>query len=371
MARKTPQNTENPADMVSVTNTAPTAEQMSGASEAAAATYTSACGGAIRMAREKQGMSVNDIANQLRLGIKQVEAIEADDFEKLPHPSIVRGFIRNYAKLLKIDAEPLLAGYYQLAPNAEPQSFRVKSNAGDSHVVIGEPKANFSVATFVGMIACFALIGFVFYYYTQNVKPNEASTAGELNPPAIDSQTGEPATVEFALPPAERQATPVEGVTDPTTTELALPPAVTAPAASPLPNEAAPLSPPAVDTVPSTGNPAPPNTPPTALPSITPNALPPITPTPGINPTSVDGNKKAFILEVNAKEETWINITDANGKRIYSKVVPSGASDSIEATPPVNVVVGNPAGTVLSKNGQPLDLAAYTRSKVARLTLND
>lgn len=371
MARKTPQHTEKPADISSEPQVTPATENVSSAPEAATATHTSACGGAIRLAREKQGMSVNDVANQLRLGIKQVVAIEADDFEKLPHPSIVRGFIRNYAKLLKIDAEPLLAGYYQLAPNAEPQSFRVKSNAGDTHVVIGEPKANFSLATFVGMIVCFSLIGFVFYYYTQNVKPNEASTAGELNPPAVDSQTSEPATVEFALPAAERQAAPMERAADPSATELTLPPGTTPPVASPLPNETAPVSPPLTDTAPSAGSTAPSGTAPAAVPSITPNALPPITPAPSINPTSDNSDKKTLLLEVNAKEETWINITDASGKQIYSKVVPSGGTDSIAAMPPINVVVGNPAGTVLSKNGQPLDSAVHTRSKVARLTLND
>ncbi len=71
-------------------------------------TPLSPCGGALRAAREKQKLSVQDIASQLRLGVRQVEALEADRYDKLPEPSIVRGFIRNYAKLLKIDAAPII-----------------------------------------------------------------------------------------------------------------------------------------------------------------------------------------------------------------------------------------------------------------------
>ena len=62
----------------------------------------SRCGGALRLAREKSGLTIHDIASRLKISPKQIIAIESDDFAALPESTIVRGFIRNYAKLLKI-----------------------------------------------------------------------------------------------------------------------------------------------------------------------------------------------------------------------------------------------------------------------------
>src|SRR3569832_843273 len=58
--------------------------------------------------REELGMTIEQAANQLNLAPRQVYAIESDNFAALPGKASIRGFIRAYAKLLKIDAAPLL-----------------------------------------------------------------------------------------------------------------------------------------------------------------------------------------------------------------------------------------------------------------------
>lgn len=63
----------------------------------------------LREAREAQGMSVEDASMRLRLMHRQVAAMEADDFASLGQPVFARGFVRNYARLLGVDAEALLA----------------------------------------------------------------------------------------------------------------------------------------------------------------------------------------------------------------------------------------------------------------------
>lgn len=60
-------------------------------------------------ARNTLGWSVEQVAAQLRMATRQVVALEADDYAALPEPAVVRGFIRAYAKLLKLDAAPLVA----------------------------------------------------------------------------------------------------------------------------------------------------------------------------------------------------------------------------------------------------------------------
>lgn len=63
----------------------------------------------LREAREAQGMSLDEAAMRLRLMHRQLAAIEADDFESLGQIVFARGFVRNYARLLGLVPEDLLA----------------------------------------------------------------------------------------------------------------------------------------------------------------------------------------------------------------------------------------------------------------------
>lgn len=63
--------------------------------------------GALNLSRE-------DVSKQLRLGLDIVIALEEEDYTKLTVPIFVNGYLRNYANLLKIPAEPLLAAYCQI-----------------------------------------------------------------------------------------------------------------------------------------------------------------------------------------------------------------------------------------------------------------
>jgi cytoskeleton protein RodZ len=66
-------------------------------------------GTALKAARERAGMSLGEVADRLKLSIRQLEAIEHDDFQQLPGATFVRGFVRNYARFLRLDPEPLMA----------------------------------------------------------------------------------------------------------------------------------------------------------------------------------------------------------------------------------------------------------------------
>lgn len=66
-------------------------------------------GSKLASARNSLGWTVEQVAAQLKLSTRQIVALEADDYAALPEPAVVRGFIRAYAKLLKLDATPLVA----------------------------------------------------------------------------------------------------------------------------------------------------------------------------------------------------------------------------------------------------------------------
>ena len=75
----------------------------------AAAIPAVSLGKTLREAREHLGLSIADVAHQTKFASRQIEALEADDFQNLPEMPFVRGFVRSYAKILQLDAQPLLA----------------------------------------------------------------------------------------------------------------------------------------------------------------------------------------------------------------------------------------------------------------------
>ena len=74
-----------------------------------AATQPATAGSTLRSAREAAGLSVDDVALQLKLAPRQVQALEDDDFQHLPGRTFARGFARNYARFIQLDPDRVLA----------------------------------------------------------------------------------------------------------------------------------------------------------------------------------------------------------------------------------------------------------------------
>ncbi len=65
-------------------------------------------GDTLRSTREHRGLTIEQVAQDTRISVRFLEALEAEHFEELPAPVYVRGFLRSYANYLKIDPQPLL-----------------------------------------------------------------------------------------------------------------------------------------------------------------------------------------------------------------------------------------------------------------------
>ena len=68
-------------------------------------------GNTLREARIRRGLSITDVENVTKIRSKYLEALEENDFEVLPGPTVVKGFLRSYALFLKMDPELLLYEY--------------------------------------------------------------------------------------------------------------------------------------------------------------------------------------------------------------------------------------------------------------------
>jgi cytoskeleton protein RodZ len=74
----------------------------------------------LREARETKGFTLREVQDKTRINSRFLEALEMGDFDRLPTPAHVRGFLRNYARFLGLDPEPLLERY-ELGQSQRPK----------------------------------------------------------------------------------------------------------------------------------------------------------------------------------------------------------------------------------------------------------
>ncbi|MGV8990137.1 MAG: RodZ domain-containing protein [Thiobacillus sp.] len=182
-------------------------------------------GQVLREAREAQNITLEDVAMRLRLMHRQVEAMETDDFGSLGQPVFARGFVRNYARLMGLQPEPLLARM-EGAP-AEP-----------SPVAPVEPPMPSSWLTspwlllfLLGVLVVVAVP--ISLYWWLNSDADETQHAvipmKQVSPPA---PAVKPLVPGIADAPAEAPASPVESVVAPEAAEETdVPSVVASPAA--------------------------------------------------------------------------------------------------------------------------------------------
>lgn len=75
----------------------------------------------LREAREARGLTLEQVAEETRINRRFLDALEQGDYVTLPTPVHVRGFLRNYARFLKLDPAPLLERYKQFAQQHPPR----------------------------------------------------------------------------------------------------------------------------------------------------------------------------------------------------------------------------------------------------------
>ena len=290
--------------------------------EAAAASSEPArmpLGAVLLAAREHHQWSIEDVSNHLRLSPRQITALENDDFSALPEPMITRGYIRNYARLLEIDAEPLIEAYRAYAPNAYSHSLAMHS----ANILISSQQKRSRIVYIAGFLLVAVLVG-LWLFYTKYVPRQVAKQEGAAQQQAAQSTFAVPTPGNVA--PAETQPS--------LQSQDFIPPAETD---SPGTTE----TPASIDEAPAAGNQV-------------------------QQETAAVGPAK---LRFSVSEDSWISVQDASGKEVFNKIKRAGSDDEVQGQPPFKVIIGNAGASQLYYNGQLVDLAPHTNANVARITL--
>jgi cytoskeleton protein RodZ len=284
----------------------------------------STAGGMLRAAREAMGMSLDTVAQQLKLAPRQVTALEEDDFAKLPGRTFVRGFMRNYARLVRIDAEKVLAALpggdapALDSPALQPTAPTIGHLPTMEHAKPGWTRWAIPL-TLVAVIAAAAI-----YEFSRG--RGDAQHAPATAPGAIEP--------ERASPPK-----PTAGVSE-----------------SPLPNP--------IGTAPA------PATEPGARESAgaAAGAAPGAPLAPGASlPAGPRAGDVTIVLTY--RDNAWTEVKDGRGQVLVSQMIPGGQARSIAGVPPLTVVVGNASEVGATLRGQPLDLVPVTQKNVARFVV--
>jgi cytoskeleton protein RodZ len=305
-------------------------------------------------ARQVKGLSTSDVADKLKLTARQIEALEAEEFDKLPAAVFVRGFIRNYARLLGLDAAQLIANLGEM--QGATQNITVPSEG----VTISASPLKRWMLYLAGALGLFLLLVALLYQWLSQGEhtligstPEAVEVPGADPQPMAGSDTGllpgsisAPTTPPAMIGPGAMPSEP------PATASAPSAPAQSVPAPVPLP-----VVPPRPEPV----------TPP--VPAVTNPYLAPVLPTvPAPRPEAVAPVAGASMLRFSASDDSWIQVVDSAGKST-SRLIGRGADVAFSGKPPFRVVIGNAAAVRMLYNEQNIDLRPFTGDKVARLTL--
>lgn len=302
-----------------------------------------AAGAMLRQAREAQGLQLEALAAAIKVTPAKLQALEAGRLGELPDLTFARALAQTVCRALKTDAAPVLAQM----PGATPSRLeRVDEGLNTPMPERGHGLASAFWAAGgdwapwqrpVPWLAGLLLVAAAAFVLVPRRVADNASEAG------AESMSDRGATAPAVAVPGA-----ASGVPAPAGSAVVLPASApvesaVAPAAVPLASSAAVQATSAVASTPST-------TPASAGAAVA-------------TLTAADG------LALRAVQDTWVQVSDANGRVLVSRLVTAGETLAFDAPAPLKLRIGNVRGTELVFRGRPVDLDPYRRDNVASLTL--
>ncbi|NHZ92415.1 DUF4115 domain-containing protein [Massilia sp. CCM 8733] len=302
--------------------------------------------------REAMGWTVEQVADQLKMAVRQVTALEAGDYANLPGPAVVRGFVRAYAKVVKLDAAPLVAMISLDTPElTEPGSRSVRRDKPATFSEVRFPTNGKRSGLPLGLIgAAVLLIAAAAGAWQFGLVPSSLLGAASQGTPAAASGSQASVTVLPAPLVGDKPA----GVAAPLETTLV------------KPDERKPViapAPPLVSVLPPAGS-----TPAATLATPVAGAAATVSgagPAAGVAaPAAAPGSSP---LVLNVREDSWVEVRRAKGAPLLSRLVKAGTVETLDITEPVTLIVGKPGGVSATLRGEAVNLPDNGRTAKVKL----
>lgn len=318
-------------------------------------------GETLRKARESRGWTIAEVAGQLNLTPQRLSQIEQGAFDKLPGNTFARGYVRAYAKLLEVDQNRLVLEFDQFTGSDAAGSSVHSLNRIEEPVSYSQ-----RVLRMVSFVLLLALAGLSFFWWQEQAERRaEDLAATSLEHVEVDGADGttqihpldEPE--DQAVEAAQAEGEVLQPLLDESATavaEAAADPAVTAPAAAVDPAATAPQTP---VTAPAVTEAA-------AVEAPAPSAVAAPQPAPAAPVQLAAGEA---LISVTFIADCWTQLTDANGKVLFSALKRKGDSLELAGKAPLELRLGFARGAQVSLNGNPVDVAPFISGETARLKL--
>ena len=296
----------------------------------------------LKQFRNKKNLSVQEVASQLRLDPRIIEALENDDYTSFPADTYIRGYLRNYAKLIGIAGDEIISLYESEAP--EPPE--IIPDVKHSTQVSSSDKP---VKAFTYLVTFILVLLLLIWWWQSDFVFNK----GIRLTPFLNNSTS------VTKPEVKQNKTAVNQ-----------PPAI-------------PITSPATDIKQTVPQPEPSET------TVTPAAEDSVTAETPTTPAQNEGGQTdtstspaeseqadrampgpdTLYFKLNA--DCWIEVRDRFDKEVYVNLARTGDEIYLNGFAPFQVKLGNAQGVILEFNNKPFDPAPYTTRGIARFTLGE
>lgn len=308
-------------------------------------------------ARLKLGLELQNVAEMLHLRGRQIIALEADDYESLPEPTYVKGYLRAYCHLLSLEPDVIVKNYSDFV--APPVKEPTEELAPEKTPARNEDMVKLVSIVMVGLVAGLVAI---FWFSSKSESPPATMPVAISSPiESIDQTTSDQTSSTM---PGKSVAEQSE-----TTNKLdAISGSKSMKANATEPSTTLPQTDPAkVDTVDSKK--FLPVKPPRQVATI----AQPENSTAGIrNEVSLLPETDEFTrtrLLIKIIDNSWVDIRDARGNKLIYETVPAGREIPLEGMAPFKVFLGNASGVKVFLEGEEYDITPHQRGLTARFTL--
>ncbi|MFV1992768.1 MAG: helix-turn-helix domain-containing protein [Acidiferrobacterales bacterium] len=311
-------------------------------------------------ARQEKGFAVDEVAARLHLSAVQIQSLEENEYDSLPEATYVKGYIKNYAKLLELDPAPLIAAYIE---RVSP-----KKNDTIETVAVSQQKLSTSddlkvMYTIIGIVVLvIAIVGIWIGTQGYNEKASGQAETTET--------TAEAASDDLFGPQLEAQTDEGSGLDSEAENDIA----DTSLQAQEQPEPQYPAAPKQPETI-------------SAITPVTKTSQPAIS-TKAKKESAPDNNQAARRIATDNKkteipvesvrldeivlffeENSWVDVRDTNDKKLLYKTIDEGRVVTIKGIAPFKIFLGNADGVKLSYNGKQVNFDKYKRGLIARFTV--
>lgn len=296
----------------------------------------------LREQRESNHLSREEVAHHLRLDVQLIKALEENDYSHLPSPAYICGYLRSYARLLKLPEDQIVQAYShgeQIHAAMVPESVSILPK---------KMGVNFAFVKTIIIIIIAALVAGGLYLIAEKFDifsgGSPAQKSSELAVPIAPETVPQPAQEDTAAPVPDTQAP--ESVSSAEQAPSTAKPETSATLIEQLP------------------------TPKTTIPNVAATdtdaqATPAAAPVVSTQAAQTVPSAPPQTLRLHFLDDSWIEVTDNTGKRLIYQLVVKNADLNLEGEAPFTILLGNAPAVQVFYKGKEFDHTRYHRGEIA------